>query len=170
MGRGLSQQQRQILGAAYTTWCDRAAAYAKTQQAESFVHKCGVIGAAMRGRSAPAPTSGPSIPPPHITHNAALLVLYGWRSGKQDRDWWARRRRQTSDTMAVSTRYGDTYGKERVATISRADYETAHASTARTLARLVERGLIEPHHRYGWYLTEAGLRWCAAWADEEEAA
>ena len=48
--------------------------------------------------------------------------------------------------------------------------EAAHASTARTLSRLVERGLLEPHHRYGWYLTEAGLRWCAAWVDEEEVA
>lgn len=169
MGRGLSQQQRQILGAAYTAWCDRAAAYAKTRGAAAFVHKAASLGAAMRGRPAPAPHYGPSIPPPHVTHSDAMLTLYGWRSGKQDRDWWARRRRQTSDTMAVSPRY-NARGEAIVARISRADYETAHASTARTLARLVERALLEPHHRYGWYLTEAGLRWCAAWADEEEVA
>lgn len=47
--------------------------------------------------------------------------------------------------------------------------EAAHASTARTPSRLVERGLLEPHHRYGWYLTEAGLHWCAAWAADEAA-
>jgi hypothetical protein len=169
MGRGLSQQQRRILAVAYGAWRDRAAEYAKTREAEAFVEKIGVSGAAWRGRPAPAPRHGPSIPPPHITHNAALLALYGWRSGKQDRDWWARRRRQTSDTMAVSRRY-NARGEAIIARISRADYETAHASTARTLARLVERGLLEPHHRYGWYLTEAGLRWCAAWADEKEAA
>lgn len=126
MGRGLSQQQRQILGAAYTAWCERAAEYAKTRSAEAFVHKAALLGAAMGGRPIPAPIYGPSIPPPHITHNAALLVLYGWRSGKQDRDWGARRRRQTSDTMAVSQRY-NARGEEIVARISRADYETAHA-------------------------------------------
>jgi len=169
MGRGLSQQQRQILGVAYAAWNARPAGYAKTQDAENFVHKCGVIGAAMRGRPAPAPHYGPSIPPPQLTHSDAMLALYGWRSGKQDRDWWARRRRQTSDTMAVSPRY-NARGEAIVARISRAEYETAHASTARTLARLVERGLLEPHHRYGWYLTEEGLRWCAAWLEGEEAA
>ena len=48
--------------------------------------------------------------------------------------------------------------------------EAAHVSTLRTLARLVGRGMLEPHPRRGWYLTEAGVRWCAAWVDEEEVA
>jgi len=169
MGRGLSQQQRQVLAVAYAAWSSRAAQYAKTREAEDFVAKIGAIGAAMRGRPARPPRYGPSIPPPHITHSDALLALYGWRSGKQERDWWARRRRQTSATMAVSKRY-NARGQEIEAVISRAEYEKAHASTARTLARLVERGLLEPHHRYGWYLSVAGMRWCAAWAEGQEAA
>lgn len=169
MGRGLSEQQRRILTVAYGVWRDRVAEYAKTREAEAFVANMGAIGARLRGRPAPAARHGPSIPPPHITHSAAMLALYGWRSGRQDRDWWARRRRIPSDTMAVSKRY-NARGQEVEAVISRAEYEKAHASTARTLARLVERGYLEAHHRYGWYLTEQGIRWGAAWVEAQEAA
>jgi hypothetical protein len=128
--------------------------------------------AAMSGRRVQPPRLGPEIPPPHIASADALSALYGWRSGRQDRDWWARRRHETSDTMQVADRYGRRRQDDAglVATISRAEYERAHASTARTLARLVERDLLEPHPRWGWYLTEAGVRWCAAWLEHADAA
>jgi Mn-dependent DtxR family transcriptional regulator len=46
------------------------------------------------------------------------------------------------------------------ARITRAEYEVAHASVARTLARLVKRGLLERHHRYGYCLTAVGVAYC----------
>jgi len=155
MARGLSEQQRKVLVAAYGKLRDRETEYRKTLEAQAFLERMVGIGAAMNGKARQEPRLGPALPPPHITHADALLALHGWRSGTQDRDWWQRRRRIPSESMKVSTSYGrraDTV----VATISRDQYDVAQASTSRTLARLVERGLLERHHRYGYLLTEQG--------------
>ena len=89
-----------------------------------------------------------------LMHGEALLALHGWRSGRSDRDPRNRRRRLPGASLKVSTGYGQ---RDHVATISQAEYDTAHASVNRTIARLVERGLLEKrgHHAYG--LTEQGI-------------
>jgi hypothetical protein len=163
MARGLSEQQRRLLALAYSKRCNRKAEYRLAVEARAYIERVGTIGAAMSGTPKPGPLHGPVLPPPHITHADALLALHGWRSGTQDRDWWQRRRHIPSENMKVSTSYGrraDTV----VATISRDQYEVAQASTSRTLARLVERGLLERHHRYGYLLTEQGTTIAEQWA------
>jgi hypothetical protein len=99
----------------------------------------------------------------HLTYADALFALFGWRSGLQKRDYWQRRRHIPSNTMMIFP--GRTKGPDTViGTISRAEYQVAQASTARTLRRLVERGLLGRHPNYGYVLTEAGVRLADQWA------
>jgi len=169
MARGLSAQQRRLLAAAYAKLRGREAEYQKTIEARAHLDTVLAAWNASRGRKPEPPKYGPAIPPPHITHADALLTLYGWRSGTQDRDYWQRRRRIPSDRMRVATGYGR-HATNVVATIGRDEYEVAQASTSRTLRRLVERGLLERHHRYGYLLTEAGEELCADLAMQDVAA
>ena len=93
-----------------------------------------------------------------LTHAEALFVLHGWRSGRSERDPRNRRHRLPGVSVTVSTGYGH---RDHVAVLTRTRYDATHASVTRTVARLVQRGLLEKrgHHAYG--LTEQGLALCA---------
>ncbi len=157
MGRGLSGQQRRVLAVAYGNYRQREERVREVQEADAFVARLAGVFAATRGRHAPAPR--PSRTPPDLFHSDALLALYGWRGGRMDRTWRERRLHIPSDTVNVYRAWGER-DEEKVATIGRDEYNTAHASTARTIARLVARGLLEQREPGRYFLTDAGRALC----------
>jgi hypothetical protein len=156
MGRGLSAQQRRVLGVAYANYQDRAE---RNREHEATMRS---FDAQLRRTQ----EWGPRVPLPHLTHHAAMLALHGWVSGAITQ----------GDSMRVYAdfvggQFGPAGATPVVATISRAAYEAAHASTTRTLTRLVARGLLATYDYHGGFdLTEAGIAVAAALAGEEEAA
>ena len=98
-----------------------------------------------------------------LMHDEALLALHGWRSGRSERDPRNRRRRVPGASLKVSTGYAH---RDHVAVISQAEYDTAHASVNRTIARLVQRGLLEKRGHHAYALTGQGLALCAHLAAE----
>ncbi len=158
MGRGLSEQQRRVLAVAYGNYQRREERQREAQEDAAFVGKLAAVFAATRGQQAPAPR--PTRTPPDLFHADALLALYGWRGSQMNRTWRERRLRIPSDTVNVyhAWRKRD---DEKVATIGRDEYNVAHASTARTIARLVARGLLEQREPRRYFLTDAGRALCA---------
>ena len=157
MGRGLSPQQRAVLALAYDGYRRRDE---RAQERADLLVQLEAAG----GRPADAPR--PSRPSPDLWYDHALLALHGFKHGEGARDRW--RRRLPTDTIRLyrgATRYGEAAG-----TISRAEYDAAHASLARTLARLVARGYLVKLFRGGYSLTDAGVdvaRQLAATGDQQ---
>jgi len=149
MARGLSEQQRRILTAAYAAYRNAAE---RNQRAESNARY-------LANYRKPDQWRGPNVPIPHITRSDALLALHGWRGGVQERDWWQRVRHIPSATLTVFSGFGRVSSRDTVVgTVSRAEYEVVQASLSRALTRLVARGLLGPHGYYvGYDLTEAGI-------------
>lgn len=153
MGRGLSEQQRRMLGVAYDHYQRRVE---RNREWEASTRS---YDARLRRERA----CGPLVPLPHLSRGYVMLALHGWTSGDT--------LQRSSVRVYTNYRAGFPRAKdeEAVATISRSEYEVAQASTSRTLTRLIERGLLQPNGA-GYDLTEAGLRWCAAWVEGQEAA
>ncbi len=150
MGRGLSEQQRRVLIAAHAAYRDAAA---RNRQAESN-HR--YLAARLDG----VELLGPLMPIAHLTRSDALHALHGWRGGRKQDNYWQQARDIPGETLRVFTGHNVL---TTVATINRAEYEVAQASTSRTLARLVARGLLRPHGYYqGYNITAAGLQAIAA--------
>jgi len=97
-----------------------------------------------------------------LMHDEALLALHGWRSGRSERDPRNRRHRLPGASVKVSTGYGR---RDHVAMLTRTQYDATHASVSRTVARLVQRGLLEKRDGAAYALTEQGLALCARLAD-----
>jgi hypothetical protein len=164
MGRGLSEQQRRILAVAYDCYLHR--------EERSAGRRAQLAAAEAAGGLPPAqpPPSRPLRPALHLTHSDALLALYGWRTGESHRSWIERRLHIPSGTMDVYAGWGARRsGTDRVATIPRAEFNVAHASVARTIARLVARGLIAKGGRDTYALTPAGIAFCEGTATASEA-
>ncbi len=157
MGRGLSRQQRRVLAVAYDNYQRRAERLREWQEDDAFVAKLATVFAATRGQPAPPPR--PTRTPPDLFHSDALFALYGWRGGQMNRTWRERRLHIPSDTVNVY-RAWEKRDSAKVTTIGRDQYNTAHASTARTIARLVARGLLEQREPGRYFLTGAGLALC----------
>ncbi len=167
MGRGLSEQQRRVLAVAYDHHRRREERRQRAQEARDFYRLAAAVLAARRGRQLAPPS--PVRTPPDLLHTEALLALYGWCSGRSNRTWHERRRRIPSNTVTV---YRTRRPREdtKVATIRRDEYTMAHASTARTIARLIARGLLERREPHRYVLTDAGLALCAELFDGGEPA
>ncbi len=167
MGRGLSGQQRRVLAVAYDHYQRREERRQHAQKARDFFHVAAAALTARRGGELAPPA--PVRTPPDLLHSEALLALYGWRSGRSNRTWHERRRRIPSDTVNVYRTWRPREDTQ-VATIGRDEYHVAHASTARTIARLVARGLLERREPHRYVLTDAGLALCAELFDGGESA
>ncbi len=166
MGRGLSEQQRRVLAVAYGNYQRREERHRGAQESAAFLGKLAAIFAATRGQQ--APPAWPVRTPPDLFHSDALLALYGWRGGQMNRTWRERRLHIPRDTVNVYHAW-EKRDTEKVATISRDEYNVAHASTARTIARLVARGLLEQREPHRYFLTDAGLALCAELREVTEA-
>ena len=148
MARGLSDQQRRILVAAFRHYQQSAE---RNRDAESNRRY-------LENYREPDQWRGPNVPIPHLTRGDGLRTLHGWVSGVEDRVWWEEGRRIQGERIRVWAKYYHPSGDPAVATISRSEYEVAQASVSRTLTRLVARGLLGPHGYYvGYDLTEAGI-------------
>ena len=128
------------------------------QEARDFYRAAAATLAARRGRQLAPPS--PVRTPAELLHGEALLALHGWCGSRSNRTGGERRRHTRSDTVTV---YRTWRPREdtKVATIGRDEYNVAHASTARTIARLVARGLLERREPRRYFLTDAGLALCA---------
>ncbi len=158
MGRGLSGQQRRVLAVAYDHHQRREERRQRAQEARDHFRVAAAVWAARQGRQLAPPS--PVRTPPDLLHSEALLALYGWCSGRSNRTWHERRRRIPSNTVNVYRTWRPREDTQ-VATIGRDEYNVAHASTARTIARLVARGLLEQREPRRYFLTDAGLALCA---------
>ncbi len=159
MGQGLSEQQRRVLAVACDHHRRREERRQRAQEARDFYRVPAATLTARRGRQLAPPS--PVRTPPDLLHSEALLALYGWCSGQSKRTWHERRRRIASDTVNVYRTWRPRDDTTKAATIRRAEYNIAHASPARTIARLVARGLLEQREPHRYFLTDAGLALCA---------
>jgi len=147
MARGLSEQQRRILVAAFRHYQQRAERNRVAESNSRYLENYRV----------PDQWRGPDIPIAHLTRSDALLALHGWRGGEQTSEYWQRQHHLPRETMWVFDGYRR-LSSTVVNTIARAEYEVVQASISRTLARLVARGLLRPHDHYvGYDLTEVGI-------------
>ncbi len=164
VGRGLSVQQQRVLALAYSNALRRAEREAEEQA--RVRHLNALLAATTASRGKESPTVLAPYPLPDLTHSAVLLALYGWRSGKMQRSWLERRGRIQTDTVRVYASFGP---YDEAGTISRSEYEVAHASVSRTTTRLIQRGLLEDRGRGAYYLTDAGRALCAELHEATEA-